>query len=110
MEFSEYCVIILEDDCFDISFMCVNNINYNIELLFIELDILVGKGCFVEVYKVKLKQNILEQFEIVVVKIFFYEEYVFWKIEKDIFLDINLKYENIFQFLMVEEWKMELGK
>lgn len=110
MDFSEYCVIILEDDCFDISFICVNNINYNIELLFIELDILVGKGCFVEVYKVKLKQNILEQFEIVVVKIFFYEEYVFWKMEKDIFLDINLKYENIFQFLIVEECKMELGK
>uniref|UniRef100_A0A2R9CJP6 TGF-beta receptor type-2 n=1 Tax=Pan paniscus TaxID=9597 RepID=A0A2R9CJP6_PANPA len=94
MEFSEHCAIILEDDRSDISSTCANNINHNTELLPIELDTLVGKGRFAEVYKAKLKQNTSEQFETVAVKIFPYEEY----------------HENILQFLTAEERKTELGK
>ncbi|CAO2633287.1 TGF-beta receptor type-2 [Lemmus lemmus] len=110
MEFSDNCAIILEDDRSDISSTCANNINHNTELLPIELDTLVGKGRFAEVYKAKLKQNTSEQFETVAVKIFPYEEYTSWKTEKDIFSDINLKHENILQFLTAEERKTELGK
>lgn len=110
MEFSEQLAIILEDDRSDISSTCANNINHNTELLPIELDTLVGKGRFAEVYKAKLKQNTSEQFETVAVKIFPYEEYASWKMEKDIFSDINLKHENILQFLTAEERKTELGK
>lgn len=110
MECSEHCAIILEDDRSDISSTCANNINHNTELLPIELDTLVGKGRFAEVYKAKLKQNTSEQFETVAVKIFPYEEYASWKTEKDIFSDINLKHENILQFLTAEERKTELGK
>uniref|UniRef100_A0A3Q1M0G1 TGF-beta receptor type-2 n=1 Tax=Bos taurus TaxID=9913 RepID=A0A3Q1M0G1_BOVIN len=110
MEFSEHLAIILEDDRSDISSTCANNINHNTELLPIELDTLVGKGRFAEVYKAKLKQNTSEQFETVAVKIFPYEEYASWKTEKDIFSDINLKHENILQFLTAEERKTELGK
>ncbi|XP_023389489.1 TGF-beta receptor type-2 isoform X3 [Pteropus vampyrus] len=110
MEFSEHLAIIMEDDRSDISSTCANNINHNTELLPIELDTLVGKGRFAEVYKAKLKQNTSEQFETVAVKIFPYEEYASWKMEKDIFSDINLKHENILQFLTAEERKTELGK
>lgn len=110
IEFSEQLAIILEDDRSDISSTCANNINHNTELLPIELDTLVGKGRFAEVYKAKLKQNTSEQFETVAVKIFPYEEYASWKMEKDIFSDINLKHENILQFLTAEERKTELGK
>ncbi|XP_053077529.1 TGF-beta receptor type-2 isoform X2 [Acinonyx jubatus] len=110
MEFSEHLAIILEDDRSDISSTCANNINHNTELLPIELDTLVGKGRFAEVYKAKLKQNTSEQFETVAVKIFPYEEYASWKTEKDIFSDVNLKHENILQFLTAEERKTELGK
>ncbi|XP_075403226.1 TGF-beta receptor type-2 isoform X2 [Tenrec ecaudatus] len=110
MEFSEHYAIILEDDRSDISSTCANNINHNTELLPIELDTLVGKGRFAEVYKAKLKQNTSEQFETVAVKIFPYEEFASWKTEKDIFSDINLKHENILQFLTAEERKTELGK
>uniref|UniRef100_A0A8C8S725 TGF-beta receptor type-2 n=1 Tax=Pelusios castaneus TaxID=367368 RepID=A0A8C8S725_9SAUR len=107
---SDVCAIMLDDDRSDISSTCANNINHNTELLPIELDTLVGKGRFAEVYKAKLKQNTSEQFETVAVKIFPYEEYASWKTEKDIFSDINLKHENILQFLTAEERKTELGK
>ncbi|KAB0379029.1 hypothetical protein FD755_010607 [Muntiacus reevesi] len=110
MEFSEHLAIILEDDRSDISSTCANNINHNTELLPIELDTLVGKGRFAEVYKAKLRQNTSEQFETVAVKIFPYEEYASWKTEKDIFSDINLKHENVLQFLTAEERKTEVGK
>ncbi|KAK1332493.1 hypothetical protein QTO34_007173 [Cnephaeus nilssonii] len=110
MDLSERLAIIMEDDRSDISSTCANNINHNTELLPIELDTLVGKGRFAEVYKAKLKQNTSEQFETVAVKIFPYEEYASWKMEKDIFSDINLKHENILQFLTAEERKTELGK
>uniref|UniRef100_K7FC99 TGF-beta receptor type-2 n=1 Tax=Pelodiscus sinensis TaxID=13735 RepID=K7FC99_PELSI len=107
---SDVCAIMIDDDRSDISSTCANNINHNTELLPIELDTLVGKGRFAEVYKAKLKQNTSEQFETVAVKIFPYEEYASWKTEKDIFSDINLKHENILQFLTAEERKTELGK
>ncbi|XP_074801726.1 TGF-beta receptor type-2 isoform X3 [Natator depressus] len=107
---SDACAIMIDDDRSDISSTCANNINHNTELLPIELDTLVGKGRFAEVYKAKLKQNTSEQFETVAVKIFPYEEYASWKTEKDIFSDINLKHENILQFLTAEERKTELGK
>ncbi|XP_062981098.1 TGF-beta receptor type-2 [Elgaria multicarinata webbii] len=107
---SDVCAIMLDDDRSDISSTCANNINHNTELLPIELDALVGKGRFAEVYKAKLKQNTSEQFETVAVKIFSYEEYASWKTEKDIFSDINLKHENILQFLTAEERKTDLGK
>ncbi|XP_053119145.1 TGF-beta receptor type-2 isoform X2 [Hemicordylus capensis] len=107
---SDGCAIMMDDDRSDISSTCANNINHNTELLPIELDILVGKGRFAEVYKAKLKQNTSEQFETVAVKIFSYEEYASWKTEKDIFSDINLKHENILQFLTAEERKTDLGK
>ncbi|CAI5788394.1 TGF-beta receptor type-2 [Podarcis lilfordi] len=107
---SDVCAFVIDDDCSDISSTCANNINHNTELLPIELDTLVGKGRFAEVYKAKLKQNTSEQFETVAVKIFSYEEYVSWKTEKDIFSDINLKHENILQFLTAEERKTDVGK
>ncbi|XP_063308284.1 TGF-beta receptor type-2 [Pelobates fuscus] len=102
--------IMIDDDRSDISSTCANNLNHNTELLPIELDTLVGKGRFAEVYKAKLKQNTSEQFETVAVKIFPYEEYGSWKMEKEIFSDINLKHENILQFLTAEERKTDLGK
>ncbi|XP_043824720.1 TGF-beta receptor type-2 [Dromiciops gliroides] len=110
VECSERCAMMMDDDRSDISSTCANNLNHNTELLPIELDTLVGKGRFAEVYKAKLKQNTSEQFETVAVKIFPYEEYASWKTEKEIFSDINLKHENILQFLTAEERKMDLGK
>ncbi|XP_062459570.1 TGF-beta receptor type-2 [Pezoporus occidentalis] len=107
---SDVCAIMLDDDRSDISSTCANNINHNTELLPIELDIVVGKGRFAEVYKAKLKQNTSEQYETVAVKIFPYEEYASWKTEKDIFSDVNLKHENVLQFLTAEERKTDLGK
>ncbi|KAF4799345.1 TGF-beta receptor type-2 [Turdus rufiventris] len=107
---SDVCAIMLDDDRSDISSTCANNINHNTELLPIELDVVVGKGRFAEVYKAKLKQNTSEQYETVAVKIFSYEEYASWKTEKDIFSDVNLKHENILQFLTAEERKTDLGK
>lgn len=104
------CSMMLDDDRSDISSTCANNLNHNTELLPIELDTLVGKGRFAEVYKAKLKQNTSDQFETVAVKIFPYEEYASWKMEKEIFSDINLKHENVLQFLTAEERKTDVGK
>ncbi|XP_063778349.1 TGF-beta receptor type-2 [Pseudophryne corroboree] len=110
MECSDACAIMIDDDRSDISSTCANNLNHNTELLPIELDTLVGKGRFAEVYKAKLKQNTSDQFETVAVKIFPYEEYASWKMEKEIFSDINLKHENVLQFLTAEERKTDVGK
>nr|XP_015829010.2 TGF-beta receptor type-2 isoform X1 [Nothobranchius furzeri] len=88
-----------------------NNLNHNTELLPIELDVLVGKGRFAEVYKAKLKQgsSVSEEqgFETVAVKIFSYEEYASWKNEKDIFSDADLRQENVLHFLTAEERKVQ---
>ncbi|KAG9476125.1 hypothetical protein GDO78_002947 [Eleutherodactylus coqui] len=110
MDCSDDCVMMIDDDRSDISSTCANNLNHNTELLPIELDTLVGKGRFAEVYKAKLKQNTSDQFETVAVKIFPYEEDASWKMEKEIFSDINLKHENILQFLTAEERKTDVGK
>ncbi|OCT74179.1 hypothetical protein XELAEV_18033136mg [Xenopus laevis] len=110
MDCSDACAIMIDDDRSDISSTCANNLNHNTELLPIELDTLVGKGRFAEVYKAKLKQNTSEQYETVAVKIFHFEEYASWKMEKDIFSDINLKHENVLQFLTAEERKTDIGK
>ncbi|XP_075683292.1 TGF-beta receptor type-2 [Rhinoderma darwinii] len=110
MDCSDDCAMMIDDDRSDISSTCANNLNHNTELLPIELDTLVGKGRFAEVYKAKLKQNTSDQFETVAVKIFPYEEYASWKMEKEIFSDINLKHENILQFLTAEERKTDNGK
>uniref|UniRef100_UPI00398EC951 TGF-beta receptor type-2 isoform X2 n=1 Tax=Pristiophorus japonicus TaxID=55135 RepID=UPI00398EC951 len=107
---SEGCAIRLDDDQSDISSTCANNINHNTELLPLELDTVVGKGRFAEVYKAKLRQSTSEQFETVAAKIFHFDEYVSWKNEKEIFSDVNLKHENILQFLTAEERETEMGK
>ncbi|XP_067857253.1 TGF-beta receptor type-2 [Heptranchias perlo] len=107
---SEGCTIHLDDDQSDISSTCANNINHNTELLPLELDAVVGKGRFAEVYKAKLRQSASEQFETVAAKIFHFDEYASWKNEKEIFSDVNLKHENVLQFLTAEERETEMGK
>ncbi|XP_047240761.1 TGF-beta receptor type-2-like [Girardinichthys multiradiatus] len=99
----------MDNDGSDSSSMHANNLNHNNELLPIELDVLVGKGRFAEVYKAKLKQGSSASeehgFETVAVKIFPYEEYASWKNEKDIFSDADLRHENVLHFLTAEERK-----
>ena len=107
LDCSDACAIMMDDDRSDSSSTHANSLNHNTEPLPIELDQLVGKGRFAEVYKAKLKQNPSEQFETVAVKIFPEEEYASWKNEKDIFSDIDLKHENVLHFLTAEERKVE---
>ncbi|MEQ2218580.1 TGF-beta receptor type-2 [Xenoophorus captivus] len=99
----------MDNEGSDSSSMHANNLNHNNELLPIELDVLVGKGRFAEVYKAKLKQGSSASeehgFETVAVKIFPYEEYASWKNEKDIFSDADLRHENVLHFLTAEERK-----
>ncbi|XP_078098311.1 TGF-beta receptor type-2 [Mustelus asterias] len=109
-ERSEGSAMHLDDDQSDISSTCANNINHNTELLPLELDTVVGKGRFAEVYKAKLRQSTSEQFETVAAKIFHFDEYMSWKNEKEIFSDVNLKHENVLQFLTAEERETEMGK
>ncbi|XP_047461653.1 TGF-beta receptor type-2-like isoform X2 [Mugil cephalus] len=103
--------IITDDEGSDSSSTHANNLNHNTELLPIELDVLVGKGRFAEVYKAKLKQgsSVSEEqgFETVAVKIFSYEEYASWKNEKDIFSDADLRHDNVLHFLTAEERKLQ---
>ncbi|XP_078260705.1 TGF-beta receptor type-2 isoform X2 [Rhinoraja longicauda] len=87
----------------DMSVTCANNINHNNELLPIELDAAVGKGRFAEVWRAKLKHSASGQYETVAVKIFPCEEYTSWRSEKKIFSDVDLKHENVLQFLTAEE-------
>ncbi|XP_014909636.1 TGF-beta receptor type-2-like [Poecilia latipinna] len=100
---------IIDPEGSDSSSTHANNLNHNTELLPIELDVLVGKGRFAEVYKAKLKQgsSVREEhgFETVAVKIFQFEEYASWKNEKDIFSDADLRHENVLHFLTAEERK-----
>ncbi|KAM4725525.1 TGF-beta receptor type-2 [Anableps anableps] len=100
---------IMDNDGSDSSSTHANNLNHNTELLPIELDVLVGKGRFAEVYKAKLKQgsSVRDEhgFETVAVKIFQCEEYASWKNEKDIFSDADLRHENVLHFLTAEERK-----
>lgn len=107
LDCSDACAIMMEDDRSDSSSTHANNLNHNTEPLPIDLDLLVGKGRFAQVYKAKLKQTTSDQFETVAVKIFPYEEYASWKNEKDIFSNTDLRHENILQFLTAEERKVE---
>ncbi|CAJ1061396.1 TGF-beta receptor type-2-like isoform X1 [Xyrichtys novacula] len=107
LDCSDACAIMMDDDRSDSSSTHANNLNHNTEPLPIELDLLVGKGRFAQVYKAKLKQTTSDQFETVAVKIFPYEEYASWKNEKDIFSNTDLRHENILHFLTAEERKVE---
>uniref|UniRef100_A0A8C4EUR7 TGF-beta receptor type-2 n=1 Tax=Dicentrarchus labrax TaxID=13489 RepID=A0A8C4EUR7_DICLA len=107
LDCSDACAIMMDDDRSDSSSTRANSLNHNTEPLPIELDLLVGKGRFAQVYKGKLKQTTSDQFETVAVKIFPYEEYASWKNEKDIFSDTDLRHENILHFLTAEERKVE---
>ncbi|XP_029958158.1 TGF-beta receptor type-2-like [Salarias fasciatus] len=107
LDCSDACAIMMDDDRSDSSSTLANNLNHNTEPLPIELDLLVGKGRFAQVYKAKLNQTTSDQFETVAVKIFPYEEYASWKNEKDIFSNTDLRHENILHFLTAEERKVE---
>ncbi|XP_005743015.1 TGF-beta receptor type-2 isoform X1 [Pundamilia nyererei] len=107
LDCSDACAIMTDDDKSDSSSTHANSLNHNTEPLPIELDLLVGKGRFAQVYKAKLKQTTWNQFETVAVKIFPYEEYASWKNEKDIFSNTDLRHENILHFLTAEERKVE---
>ncbi|KAM9309626.1 TGF-beta receptor type-2 isoform 2-T2 [Pholidichthys leucotaenia] len=107
LDCSDACAIMMGDDHSDSSSTHANNLNHNTEPLPIELDQLVGKGRFAQVYKAKLKQTTSEQFETVAVKIFPFDEYASWKNEKDIFSNTDLRHENILHFLTAEERKVE---
>uniref|UniRef100_A0A665WMQ6 TGF-beta receptor type-2 n=1 Tax=Echeneis naucrates TaxID=173247 RepID=A0A665WMQ6_ECHNA len=107
LDCSDACAIMMDDDRSDSSSTHANNLNHNTEPLPIELDLLVGKGRFAQVYKAKLKQTTSDQFETVAVKIFPFEEYASWKNEKDIFSNTDLRHENILHFLTAEERKVE---
>ncbi|TWW79723.1 TGF-beta receptor type-2 isoform X1 [Takifugu flavidus] len=107
LDCSDVCVIMMDDDRSDSSSTHANNLNHNTEPLPIELDQLVGKGRFAQVYKAKLKQAASDQFETVAVKIFPYEEYASWKNEKDIFSNSDLRHENVLHFLTAEEKKAQ---
>uniref|UniRef100_A0A673HQK5 Serine/threonine-protein kinase receptor n=1 Tax=Sinocyclocheilus rhinocerous TaxID=307959 RepID=A0A673HQK5_9TELE len=87
----------------EISSTCANNLNHNTEQLPIQLETLVGKGRFAEVWRARLSHNEGGQYETVAVKIFPAVEYSSWCNERAIFSDANLKHENIVQFLTAEE-------
>lgn len=106
LDYSESRAIMMDNGS-DSSSTHANNLNHNTEPLPIELDQLVGKGRFAQVYKAKLKQSTSDQFETVAVKMFPCEEYASWKTEKDIFSDTDLRHENILHFLTAEERKVE---
>ncbi|XP_017291588.1 TGF-beta receptor type-2 isoform X2 [Kryptolebias marmoratus] len=107
LDCSDPCAIMVDDDGSDSSSTHANSLNHNTEPLPIELDLLVGKGRFAQVYKAKLKHTTSNQFETVAVKIFPYEEYASWKNEKDIFSNTDLRHENVLHFLTAEERKVE---
>uniref|UniRef100_A0A8B9GGD7 TGF-beta receptor type-2 n=1 Tax=Amazona collaria TaxID=241587 RepID=A0A8B9GGD7_9PSIT len=73
------------------------------ELLPIELDEMVGKGQFAEVWRAKLSHSRSGQYETVAVKIFPCEEYSSWKNESQIFTDTSLKHDSVLRFLTAED-------
>ncbi|XP_060937076.1 TGF-beta receptor type-2-like [Limanda limanda] len=107
LDCSDACAIMMDDDRSESSSTHANNLNHNTDPLPIELDALVGKGRFAQVFKAKLKQTTSDQFETVAVKIFPYEEYASWKNEKDVYSNTDLRHENILHFLTAEEKKVE---
>ncbi|XP_066523038.1 TGF-beta receptor type-2 [Hoplias malabaricus] len=104
-DFCDRQAIISDMDQSENSTALANCINHNTELLPIQLDTIVGKGRFAEVYRAKLKQKPTDNvpFQTVAVKIFPLEEYTSWKSELEIFSDAELRHENILQFLTAEE-------
>ncbi|KAG9271611.1 TGF-beta receptor type-2 [Astyanax mexicanus] len=87
----------------DLSSSCANSLNHNTEHLPIQLEALVGKGRFAEVWRARLNHSECGQYETVAVKIFPAVEYASWRNERAIFSDVNLRHENIVQFLTAEE-------
>lgn len=87
----------------EISSTCANNLNHNTEQLPIQLETMVGKGRFAEVWRARLSHNESGQYETVAVKIFPAVEYNSWFNERAIFSDANLKHENVVQFLTAQE-------
>lgn len=87
----------------EVSSTCANNLNHNTEQLPIQLETMVGKGRFAEVWRARLSHNNSGQYETVAVKIFPALEYTSWCNERAIFSDANLKHENVVQFLTAEE-------
>lgn len=73
------------------------------ELLPIELDEMVGKGQFAEVWRAKLSHSCSGHYETVAVKIFPCEEYSSWKNESQIFTDTSLRHDSVLQFLTAED-------
>uniref|UniRef100_A0A8C8SR40 TGF-beta receptor type-2 n=1 Tax=Pelusios castaneus TaxID=367368 RepID=A0A8C8SR40_9SAUR len=94
---------VMTDNHCSMSSTCANSINHNTELLPIELDEIVGKGQFAEVWRAKLNHTTLGQYETVAVKIFPCEEYSSWKNESQILTDTSLKHESVLQFLTAED-------
>ncbi|XP_055071055.2 TGF-beta receptor type-2 [Misgurnus anguillicaudatus] len=92
-----------DDVSSEISSTCANNLNHNTEQLPIQLETLVGKGRFAEVWQARLSHNEGGHYETVAVKIFPAVEYTSWCNERAIFSDANLKHENVVQFLTAEE-------
>lgn len=91
-----------DDGNSDLSSTRANSLNHNTEQLPIQLETLVGKGRFAEVWRARLNHS-EGQYESVAVKIFPAVEYVSWRNERFIFSDANLKHENVVQFLTAEE-------
>ncbi|XP_022519931.2 TGF-beta receptor type-2 [Astyanax mexicanus] len=88
-----------------------NSLNHNTELLPIQLDGVVGKGRFAEVHRAKLTNASVGgtnvPFQMVAVKIFPGVEFASWKTEHQIFLDAELRHENVLHFLTAEERRTE---
>ncbi|XP_062312729.1 TGF-beta receptor type-2 [Osmerus eperlanus] len=82
-----------------------NSLNHNTELLPLQLEALVGKGRFAEVWRARLlhRTGAGNRYETVAVKVFPSEEYVSWRNERSIFSDVHLEHENVVQFLTSEE-------
>ncbi|NXA42771.1 TGFR2 protein, partial [Eudromia elegans] len=95
--------VMTDDNQAAASSACANSINRNSELLPIELDEMVGKGQFAEVWRAKLNHASSGQYETVAVKIFPCEEYSSWKNESQIFTDASLKHDSVLQFLTAED-------
>ncbi|XP_063042084.1 TGF-beta receptor type-2-like isoform X2 [Engraulis encrasicolus] len=109
-DFSDVHAMLTDDEHSDSSSTHANSLNHNTEPLPIELDGLVGKGRFAEVYKAKLKQGTSatgEPFQTVAIKVFSSDEYLSWKNEKDIFSDADLRHDNVLLFLTAEERKVD---
>ncbi|XP_028846080.1 TGF-beta receptor type-2 [Denticeps clupeoides] len=77
--------------------------DHKIKQLPIQLEALVGKGRFAEVWRARLNHSEGGQYDTVAVKIFPAMEFASWQNERAIFSDANLKHENVVEFLSAEE-------